>query len=564
MRRTRILALSMGLLLGIGVVPVSAASAQPAPAAVSGTIAIRAVLPKPGIKVAGGASSFTVSWGKVAGAKGYVVEYSTKSSFSGVKKVSVSATTTHKVVKGLKNDVPYYVRVRAVAPSAADTSVSGAKKVTPDTGYPRELTITVVTAGPNKVKVSWTGQARATKVGVIAGSDSIVTKNLFRSAWYPATTTSITMTVPESLRDEMGTGSGNPIHVKVATYNSLTATDAMPTKSDGAKFYRLAPAGSYGYAEPVAPSGPLIRVGTWNVRSVASSAGMKGYTWKDRRLKVRDNILASGTSLLGLAELSTADAGLGNGKRQWEDLRDLLAPSGWAIANLPSTYKLKPDATNGAHLYYKTADLEVLDGGFVSPRDHSGISWPAGIPDRFWSWAQFRSKKTGTVFFAAAAHLPVDDNGVNGREKLRVAIVTAMNKFLSARAGNAPIVILGDLNSTVLKSSSGADNALRRAGYYDAASALKRSSNHYATVNHVHQIDNLKAVGYPYTPYRAPHAGSRLDYIMVKNAPGSARYTNQMLLTPTGKFDTRYQGSDHNLQWAEIGILAGPTASSLP
>ncbi len=32
---------------------------------------------------------------------------------------------------------------------------------------------------------------------------------------------------------------------------------------------------------------------------------------------------------------------------------------------------------------------------------------------------------------------------------------------------------------------------------------------------------------------------------------------NQLKLTTTGKFDIRYQGSDHNLQWAEIGILAG-------
>jgi endonuclease/exonuclease/phosphatase family metal-dependent hydrolase len=554
MGRMRVLALGISVMLGIGLAPVSAATALPAPAA-AGSIAVRAALAQPAIKVAGGASSFTVAWSKVPGATGFVVEYSTRSSFSGVKKVSVSATATHKVITGLANDVPYYVRVRAVAPTSSDNSVSVVKKVTPDTGYPRELTITVATAGPNKVKVSWTGQGRATKVGVLAGSDSIVTKNLFRSAWYPATTTSITMTVPEHLREEMGAGSGNPIHVKVATYNSLTATDAMPTKSDGAKAYRLAPAGSYGFAQAAAPTGPLMRVGTWNVRSVASSAGMKGYTWKDRRLKVRENILASGTSLLGIQELTTADAGLGNGKRQWEDLRDLLAPSGWAIANVPVTRYMKPNATNGAHLFYKTAELEVLDGGFVSPRD-SGIVWP-DIPDRYWSWAEFRSKATGAVFFAVATHLPVDDNGTNGREKLRVEIVKRMHAFMSSRAGEAPIVILGDLNSTVLKSSTGADMYLRHAGYYDAASALKRSNHRHPTVNGPHQIDNLGAVGYPFTPYRAPHVGARVDYIMVKNAPGSARYMNQLILTTAGKFDTRYQGSDHNLQWAEVGILAG-------
>lgn len=539
-----------------GLLPAGGASASEAvrsgASAAMSRVALAVALPKPTITAAGGSHSLAVSWAKVPGARRYTVEYSTKSTFTGAKRIAVGASKTHRIVKGLRDDVPYYVRVRAIALATGNNSVSSAKKVTPDSGYPSELSITVTPAGIDKVKVSWTGQARATKVGVLAGSDSVVTRNLFRSGWYPATTTSITLTVPAHLREEMGTGSGNPVHVKVATYNSLTAGDSMPTAKNISTAYRLSPAGSYGFSAAQTPTGEPLRVATWNVRSAGSSAMMTGYAWKDRRLKVRDNILASEAALLGLQEINTADAGLGNGKRQWEDLLDLLAPSGYAIANLPSSFKLRSDATNGAHLYYKTSDLQVLDGGFVSPRG-TGVSWPSEIKDRLWSWAKFRVVRTGATFYAASAHLPVDEDG-NDRSKVRVDVAMAMDAFLSARAGAVPIVILGDLNNTILKSGTGPDHSLRVAGYYDAASAIKRYNHHYATVNHVHQLDNLQAAGYPFTPYRAPHVGARIDYIMTKNAPGAATYSNQLIRTPTGEFDPAYQGSDHNLQWADIGI----------
>jgi endonuclease/exonuclease/phosphatase family metal-dependent hydrolase len=552
MRRSLLaLVMSATLVLGVGGMP--AAAARPS-SVVGGFVAPAAKLVKPTIRVQGSDTSLTVSWNPVPKASGYRIEYSTKKSMASAKKVTVGASTSSKLIKGVKNDVKLHVRVRALGTGSIGNSLSTVKTAMPDSGTPKSPKITVTSAGRHKIKVSWTGLERATKVGVLAGSDSIVTKNLFTSKWYPATTTSITLVVPERLREEMGTGSGNPIHVKVAAYNSLKASDSMPKAKNLSKSYRLSPAGTYAFASALPATGDLLRVATWNVRSAGTSVGEIGYTWKDRRLKVRNGILASDAALVGLQEINTGDAGLGDGLRQWQDLHDLLEPEGWDIANDPNDYRMPTNSTNGAHLFYRTAELEVLDGGFVSPRG-SGISWPSAIKDRHWSWAQFRVRGTGAEFYAASVHLPVDDNG-NNREKLRVAIATSVDRFLTERADGAPIVILGDLNSTVLKSSTGADNALRVAGYYDAASAKKRINYRYATVNHVGQLDNLGVKGYPFTPYKNSHVGSRIDYIMVKNSPGAARYENQMILTSTGKFDRDYQGSDHNLQWAEIGIPA--------
>ncbi|MFC0682387.1 hypothetical protein ACFFGH_31545 [Lysobacter korlensis] len=552
MKRKALVAFGLSAMLSVGLVPASAVPAQ----ASSGVIALApaAALPAPAIRAAGGAGSITVAWSKIPGAVSYTVEYSTSSTFRSAKKVSVSATKGVKVLTGVQNDVAYFVRVRAVAGAGSTSSVSVVKKAIPDTGYPRELTVTVAPAGKDKVKVSWAGQGRATKVGVLAGSNSIVTKHLFRSAWYPATVTSIVLTVPAQYRDEMGTGSGNPIHVKVATYNSLSASTSMPTASDPAKAYRLTRAGSYTWASAIAPVSDALRVATWNVKSVTSSASLGGYTWKERRYKVRNGILASGAALVGAQEIPASDAGLGNGKLQWEDLRDLLAPSGFAIANEPVQTPREMNTTAGAQLYYKTAELERLSGGFVSPRS-MGISWPSGLLDRLWSWAKFRVKATGAVFYAASVHLPTDD----GRDlsELRVREIKAISSHLTNLAGGRPIVILADLNNSVLKSATGPDNALRLAGWYDAASAVKRSGTQYSTVNTTNQVDNLSKPGFPYTPYRALHVAGRVDYIMTKNAPGAARYANQLVLTSAGNFDTAFQGSDHNLQWADIGIPGG-------
>lgn len=56
----------------------------------------------------------TVTWKKVSGADGYVVQYSVKSGMKNAKKVVISkGSTTKKVLKKLKSKKIYYVRVRA-------------------------------------------------------------------------------------------------------------------------------------------------------------------------------------------------------------------------------------------------------------------------------------------------------------------------------------------------------------------------------------------------------------------------------------------------------------------
>jgi endonuclease/exonuclease/phosphatase family metal-dependent hydrolase len=435
--------------------------------------------------------------------------------------------------------------------------VSKTSSAVPDAGYPRELAVTAVPAGKHAIRVSWTGQGRATKVGVIAGSEGSITRHFFHTAWYPATTTSVTVTVPTALRASLGTGSGNPIFVKVATYNSLTAGSSMPNVKNEAAAYRLSLAGPYTWAGAATPSGTKLRVATWNVNSVSASTGLTGYTWRDRRTRVAAGIAHSGAAVVGTAELTTADAGLGTGVRQWEDLRNLLATptyGGYALANsvTSSTTGGAPNTTVGAHLFYKPNVVTREAGAFVSPRTALGLSWPSNLTDRYFSWARFRVNATGARFYAVAVHLPANA-GTTSYATLRAKEAAAIDSYMSARAGGLPILMMGDFNSSFAETPNGPDAVLVGRGYYDTSSAATRYYPRVSTANLTNQVDNRATRGYPFTPYVYRYAAPRIDYIFVKNAPGSWRYANQLVLV-NGRFDLRYQGSDHNLQWAEIGI----------
>lgn len=537
LKKLSALTLSATLVLGLGSIstPASAATLDTVrPAA--GLTAIRAVA-KPTIRVAYGDRSLTVDWSAVPGAASYTLQYSTKKSFSSSKKVAVG-TDTFRVIKGLKNDTFYYVRLIVVDVYGTKT-LSAAVKAEPDDGYPDLVTAKVVSAGENKIKVTWTGLGRATKIAVIAGSDSVVTKRSWHSAWYPTTTRSITLTVPTKYREDLGSGSGQPIFVKVAVYNDLGASDSLPTVSSVSKSYRLSYAGAYAYAGAVKPTGDRVRVATYNVKSFAATEGQNGLEWKDRRDKIARTIVASNADLVAAQELNASYVDERKTTFQWQDLLNQISDNGYAIAGSPQKQAL--GTKNGAHLFYKPSELRLLDQGYLSTKK-LGIDWPNSVPEQFVSWGKFRSA-TGGTFFAVSMHLPPGDY-----QSLRIREAIAVNKILTERANGLPIVLMGDFNSSVVDTKA-PNRELRERGYYDTKSAITFSGEHWNSVN-----SRNSASGFPDKPYRYKYPAPRIDYIMIKNAPGAFKYYNQLKLDSSGNLISGYQGSDHNLQWADIGI----------
>jgi endonuclease/exonuclease/phosphatase family metal-dependent hydrolase len=334
----------------------------------------------------------------------------------------------------------------------------------------------------------------------------------------------------------------------------------MPTTRNEAAAYRLSLAGPYAWAGYDTPSGTGLRLATYNVKSVTSSAGYPGYTWRDRRRAVAASIARSGAAVVATQELNMTDAGLGTGARQWEDLRDLLAQpgyGGYTIANTVTRETTGGD-TNvavGTHLFYRSGVVTREAGGFVSPRRSLNLAWPSGLTDRYFSWARFRVNATGARFYAVSVHLPVD-SGPTSYATLRNEEIAAIDRYVSGMAGNLPVVLLGDFNSSMPRTTNGPDTVLRGRGYDDASATPNRAGLHYPTVNTSSQMDNLGVPGFPTRPYTYWHPAVRVDYILAKHAAGSWRYGNQLVLTD-GRFDRTYQGSDHNLQWAEVGIPRG-------
>lgn len=72
-------------------------------------------LAKPtGVKISSLSKGFKLTWKKVSGSKGYEIQYSTSSSFSNSKKITVTKNSIlSKSVQKLKGNKKYYVRIRA-------------------------------------------------------------------------------------------------------------------------------------------------------------------------------------------------------------------------------------------------------------------------------------------------------------------------------------------------------------------------------------------------------------------------------------------------------------------
>ena len=71
----------------------------------------------------------TVTWKKVSGAAGYQVTYSLKKKFKNAKTITVSASKAKTVLRKLKKNKKYYVKVRAFKTYRGQTNYGNYSKV---------------------------------------------------------------------------------------------------------------------------------------------------------------------------------------------------------------------------------------------------------------------------------------------------------------------------------------------------------------------------------------------------------------------------------------------------
>ena len=535
LRRPTAVLVTLGLAL-TGLLPVAAATpADAAPVSAASTRVAASQAARPVVTVVPGDRRLALSWSRVSGAKRYTVEWSTSKKFT--TKTTKRATTSSRTrtLTKLKLRTDYWVRVRAVTSTGAGTVTSKAVKTRVDTRAVGRVPITVKPAGTHKVKVSWGRLPRGTSISLNASwhYSHLTTKGKhFTVTGIRPTETSRVVTVPSAFRKYVGSSTGNPLYVQ-ATYRNGPKKN---TSRFGYSRTGSSPTGAQGAA--------ILRVATYNIGSIAATDDTSR-PWEKRRAAVVNAITYADADIIAVQEATTAKEADTN-TRQIEGLVSKLGGDYRLAYAASSIGNVEGWATKGAHLIVRKDRVNVLSSGLTSI---NGIVSKEHRLDknRFFAWAHVEDLTTKQRTWVASLHL---ENDKFGSAKQRRAAALAIDDLLTRKRGSAsePIILMGDLNSDVVRHPSGPTTALVERGYVDTLSGPRATGSRWSTSNNQ---NSAKDGGYPDKPFRYAYAPTRIDYVFVKDAAGVRQHTNQVILTG-GKFDDRYRGSDHNLQHADI------------
>jgi endonuclease/exonuclease/phosphatase family metal-dependent hydrolase len=172
-----------------------------------------------------------------------------------------------------------------------------------------------------------------------------------------------------------------------------------------------------------------INVMTFNIRLETPNDGLN--QWKYRKDKVADMLFFYDVDICGMQEVLYS---------QIKDLSDMLP--GWAYAG-----KGRDDGETGGEfspVFYRKDKFEhLLSNTFwlsTSP-EKPGKSWDAAI-NRVVTWVKLREKTSGKEFFVFNSHF--DHIGREARKESALLLTKKIRQL----AGNHPVILTGDFNST--------------------------------------------------------------------------------------------------------------------
>lgn len=328
-------------------------------------------------------------------------------------------------------------------------------------------------------------------------------------------------------------------------------------------------------APPAAAAGSLV-FATFNVCKYDCKAPAPA--WSVRRDRVQRVVAESGADVIGLEEATRLK--LPSGKTQIEDIKALIAPSGYvpievAPKNDACRQPRKPNGhiagrspcVNTAMLVYKSATVQPVQppngpGAGRTMQKFIAAGLAPGSATRSVEWAYLRGVNGAGPFLVVNLHNDQEQSA--SAEQSRVALGQALTGWvasLNAASGmpNTPVVLVADLDSFAKRQPEGVQKQLTDAGWQDAFSAPDRVNIQYATI---HSKGAEPGSGFPdrptvYLPTKKDplRAGTRIDYVMAYG-PGVTmlRYENVLHLTPDGAFNPDYQASDHQMVKATIAF----------
>lgn len=189
------------------------------------------------------------------------------------------------------------------------------------------------------------------------------------------------------------------------------------------------PAGTIEAGSLEAAQAPL-RVMTFNIR--LNTAGDEENAWPHRKDMAASMIRFNLADVVGLQEAL---------KDQIDDLQARLPEHGWIGVG-------RADGEEGGEyspIFYRTSRLELLDQDTFwlseTPTVPGSKSWDAAI-ERVATWGIFRDRSSGEEVFILNTHF--DHMGAESRLHSAKLIVDR----LPALAGDRPVVVMGDFNTT--------------------------------------------------------------------------------------------------------------------
>ena len=192
--------------------------------------------------------------------------------------------------------------------------------------------------------------------------------------------------------------------------------------------------GSCGAVHPTTVPDAPIKILTYNIEGPsAPKANSIGY-WPNRKEPVIRLIEKGGFDLIGTQETSR------------EMLNDI-------VAALPEykwfgTFRTTTSSVNA--IVYKTDRFELLESGhfFYSPTPDVDNSYDPDDPDKKdlnCTWAKFKDKKSGVVFYHFDTHLHAHQTNAM-RDTLRCRDARLLKQRIASIAGNAHVLCTGDFN----------------------------------------------------------------------------------------------------------------------
>jgi len=175
-----------------------------------------------------------------------------------------------------------------------------------------------------------------------------------------------------------------------------------------------------------------FRVASYNIRYQAEADEQSGNGWEVRKGPLAALIKRHNFDLIATQE--------GN-SQQLEELKKLLP--GYAYLGRPDG---GPEGTlHNCATFYKIASFEVLDSGVFwlsETPEISSIGWDAS-DRRICYWTKFKDRTTSKMFFVFNVHFYWRKH--IAREKSGPLVVRKIKEI----AGQQPIILMGDFNSTV-------------------------------------------------------------------------------------------------------------------